>query len=116
MSYDGAYPEEDDQGDYPDDYDDHGEDSLPEIEPDAYWDDDPWDGVEHDSPEPNCLGTGCYDSGTDWRGRNCRMCNPTPWQARRADWTWSAAAPWRWVRRKIRARLRPRDFANEPPF
>lgn len=117
MSYDDAESEEDDYD--PDDYDDHGEDGLPqpEREPDDdYWDDDPWDGVEPEPPEPNCLGTGCYDSGTDWRGRNCRMCNPTPWQERRARWTWSAGEPWRWARRKTRAILRRPHFSDQPPF
>lgn len=111
MSYDDAYPEEDD----PDDYDSHGEDGLGESD-DDYWDDDPWDGIEPEPPEPRCLGSGCYDSGTDWRGRNCRLCNPTPWQERRARWTWSASAPWRWVRRKVRARMRPDDIGQFPPF
>lgn len=111
MSWDD-FPEEDDY----DDHDDHGEDGgLDTFEPDhddydRYDDHDPY-------PEPRCLGAGCYDSGTDLRGRNCRLCNPTPWQERRAEWTWSAGAPWRWARRKTRAILRrPTRFSDEPPF
>lgn len=110
MSYedhDDVYPEDAD-------LDEHGEGDGAEPDADYYWHDDPWGDVEPD--DPNCLGPGCYDSDTDWRGRRCRMCNPTPWQARRAEWTWSATAPWRWVRRKVRARMRPGDYAEFPPF
>jgi hypothetical protein len=105
VSYDGAYPEEDD-------YDSHGEagglDDLDHDDIDSYRDID---------IEPNCPATGCYDSGTDWRGRNCRTCNPTPWQRRRSEWAWRAGHPWRWTRRKTRALLRrPTHSSDEPPF
>lgn len=91
------------------------DDGLSDEEAD-YWDDDPYDGVEFDSPEPNCMGAGCYDSGFDWRGRRCASCNPSRWQRIYYGARWHLVIrPWLWLDRKIH-RNRPDPWGDEPPF
>lgn len=95
----------------------YGADYVEDIDDEIDWKDVDQDYYERlmgpPKEEPDCLAAGCYDSGFTRDGKPCRSCNPPDWLIRWWVISSTLAAPYRWLRRRLRPRPR---YDDDSPF